>query len=57
MNEITRFFDPAGQGDAPTAEKLFPLVYDELRKPAARNMANEAAYHSRMLIIVFNWRL
>jgi uncharacterized delta-60 repeat protein len=46
MNEITRFFDPAGQGEDPTAEKLLPLVYDELRKLAARKMANEAAYHT-----------
>jgi RNA polymerase sigma factor (TIGR02999 family) len=43
MNEITRLFDPAGQGDAPTAENLLPLVYDELRKLAACKMANEAA--------------
>ncbi len=31
------------QGDASAADKLLPLVYEELRKLAAHRMANEAA--------------
>src|SRR2546426_11940649 len=34
------------QGDPKAADKLLPLVYEELRKLAARRMAGEAAGHT-----------
>jgi hypothetical protein len=43
MSEVTRILTPIEQGDANTADKLLPLVYEELRKLAAHRMANEAA--------------
>lgn len=42
MNEFTRILDAIQHGDANAAEELLPLVYDELRKLAARKMAHEA---------------
>jgi len=41
MNEVTRILDAIGQGQSGAAEKLLPLVYDELRQLAARKMAHE----------------
>ena len=41
MNEVTRILDAIGQGDAGAAAQLLPLVYDELRRLAARRMAQE----------------
>ena len=38
---VTEILDAAGAGDAQAAEKLLPLVYDELRRLAAAKMANE----------------
>jgi RNA polymerase sigma factor (TIGR02999 family) len=41
MNEVTRILSSAEQGDPHTAERLLPLVYDELRKLAAYKLAQE----------------
>jgi RNA polymerase sigma factor (TIGR02999 family) len=41
MNEVTRVLSALAQGDAQAAERLLPLVYDELRKVAAARMAQE----------------
>ncbi|WP_145279698.1 ECF-type sigma factor [Tautonia plasticadhaerens] len=41
MNDITRILSAIEQGDARAAERLLPLVYDELRKLAARKLARE----------------
>jgi RNA polymerase sigma factor (TIGR02999 family) len=38
----TQIVDAVDAGDAQAAEKLLPLVYEELRKLAAQKMANEA---------------
>jgi RNA polymerase sigma factor (TIGR02999 family) len=46
MNEVTRILSQIEPGDPHAAAKLFPLVYDELRKLAARHMANEAHGHT-----------
>ncbi len=43
MSEITRIFDRVSQGEAAAAEKLWRLVYDELRKIAALKMSQESA--------------
>jgi RNA polymerase sigma factor (TIGR02999 family) len=41
MTEITRVLSAIEQGDPQAAEKLLPLVYDELRKLAAQKLAHE----------------
>ncbi len=41
MNEVTRILDAIGQGDPRAAAQLLPLVYDELRRLAAAQMAHE----------------
>jgi RNA polymerase sigma factor (TIGR02999 family) len=46
MNEVTRILDRVQRGDSNAAEKLLPLVYEELRKLAAHNMARERAGHT-----------
>ena len=43
MSDVTRILEAAQQGDPTAADKLLPLVYEELRKLAAHRMANEAA--------------
>ncbi|MGA2657948.1 MAG: ECF-type sigma factor [Verrucomicrobiota bacterium] len=39
---VTRIRDAVGAGEAQAAEKLLPLVYEELRRLAAAKMAGEA---------------
>jgi RNA polymerase sigma factor (TIGR02999 family) len=41
MNEVTRILSAIEGGDHSAAEQLLPLVYDELRHLAARNLARE----------------
>jgi len=41
MTEVTRILTAVEQGDPHAAEKLLPLVYDELRRLAAKKMAHE----------------
>src|SRR6266851_2089594 len=41
MSEVTRILSAIQQGDPHAAEQLLPLVYDELRKVAARKLAQE----------------
>ena len=43
VSEVTQILSAIEQGDANAADKLLPLVYEELRKLAAHRMANEAA--------------
>jgi RNA polymerase sigma factor (TIGR02999 family) len=42
MSDVTRILSAIQSGDSRAAEKLLPLVYDELRKLAAQRMAQEA---------------
>src|SRR5262245_24906755 len=42
MSEVTHILNAAGQGDAPAANELLSLVYEELRRLAAAKMASEA---------------
>lgn len=42
MNEVTQILDDLARGDTRAADKLLPLVYDELRKLAAARMFKEA---------------
>src|SRR5712691_5301040 len=41
MTDVTRILSQIEQGDPQAAEKLLPLVYDELRKLAAVKLAQE----------------
>lgn len=41
MTDVTRILNAIEQGDDRAAEKLLPLVYEELRKLAAAKLANE----------------
>jgi RNA polymerase sigma factor (TIGR02999 family) len=41
MNDVTRILSAIEQGDPQAAERLLPLVYDELRQLAARKLAHE----------------
>lgn len=42
MSEVTQILGRIGAGDPCAAEQLLPLVYDELRRLAARKMAQES---------------
>ncbi len=41
VGEVTRILGSIAQGDSKAAEELLPVVYEELRRLAARKMANE----------------
>jgi RNA polymerase sigma factor (TIGR02999 family) len=41
MSDVTQILGAIEQGDARAAERLLPLVYDELRKLAAQRLAQE----------------
>src|SRR4026209_1691843 len=41
MTDVTQILSVIEQGDAQAAERLLPLVYDELRKLAAAKLADE----------------
>jgi RNA polymerase sigma factor (TIGR02999 family) len=42
MSDVTRILNAIEQGDAKEADKLLPLVYDELRRLAAHKMSRES---------------
>ena len=42
MSDVTRILEQIDAGDPSAAERLLPLVYDELRKLAAARLAHEA---------------
>ena len=46
LSEVTRILSAVEQGDQHAAERLLPLVYDELRKLAALKMAQEKPGHT-----------
>ncbi|QDT14277.1 ECF-type sigma factor [Alienimonas californiensis] len=46
MSDVTRLLDRFGAGDAAAADELLPLVYDELRRIARKQMSDEAAGHT-----------
>ena len=48
MSDVSRLVEAAHAGDRPAAGDLLPLVYDELRKLAAAQMAREPRWtHAR----------
>ena len=46
MTDVTRILSAIEQGDPSAAERLLPLVYDELRKLAQDRMAAESPGHT-----------
>lgn len=46
MSEVSRLLDAAASGDRQAAADLLPLVYDEMRLLAARQLAHEAPGHT-----------
>jgi RNA polymerase sigma factor (TIGR02999 family) len=46
MSEVTRILSAIDAGDANAADRLLPLVYDELRRLAAARMAAERPDHT-----------
>jgi RNA polymerase sigma factor (TIGR02999 family) len=44
--QVTQILDAVGAGDSQAAEKLLPLVYEELRRLAAARMARESPGHT-----------
>src|SRR3954469_19518598 len=42
MNDVTRILDALQAGDGAAADRLMPLVYAELRRLAARELAHES---------------
>src|SRR5262249_36277712 len=42
MNEVPRILEAIDRGDGRAADRLLPLVYDELRRLAAQRLAREA---------------
>jgi len=46
VNEVTQILQAAQRGDVKAAERLIPIVYEELRKLAAQKMAREAHGHT-----------
>jgi RNA polymerase sigma factor (TIGR02999 family) len=46
MSDVTRILSGMESGDPDAAEKLLPLVYDELRTLAAQKMATEQPDHT-----------
>ena len=51
MNEVTRILSAIEQGDPLAAEKLLPLIYDELRRLAAQRMAQVAPGANELLVL------
>jgi len=46
MSDVTRILSQIEQGDSQAAEKLLPLVYNELRRMAGRQLASERVDHT-----------
>ena len=46
MDEVTHILSALEKGDAHVADRLLPLVYEELRKLAAQKLAQEAPGHT-----------
>jgi RNA polymerase sigma factor (TIGR02999 family) len=46
MSDVTHILERTVQGDPKAADELLALVYEDLRRLAARRMSNEAAGHT-----------
>jgi RNA polymerase sigma factor (TIGR02999 family) len=54
MSDVTILLDKIAQGDDRAADKLLPLVYDELRRKAAHYMAGERRNHTLQATALVN---
>ena len=45
-HDVTQLLDSLEEGDPKATDRLFPLVYDQLRRLAVQKMAQEAAEHT-----------
>ena len=45
-DDVTRLLHELHSGDANALDRLYPLVYDELRRAAVRALARERAAHT-----------
>ena len=43
MTEVTQILEAIGRGDAQASEQLLPMIYQELRRLAAKMLAREPA--------------
>ncbi len=50
MNEVTRLLTSIERGEPQAAEELLPLVYGELRRLAAKRLADEKPGQTRMAV-------
>jgi hypothetical protein len=59
VSDVTRILEAAQQGDPTAAEKLLPLVYEELRKLVTAKMTNKSACHPSLRSLTYgqSWRL
>ena len=57
MNDVTRILSAIERGDSGAADRLLPLVYDELRKLAARRLVKEKPVTSQKLRAETAWQL
>lgn len=46
MSDVTKILDQVAAGDDQASERLLPLVYDDLRRLAARRLSQERAGHT-----------
>ncbi|NLY01101.1 MAG: sigma-70 family RNA polymerase sigma factor [Rhodopirellula sp.] len=46
MSDVTRILTAIEEGDSQAAERLLPLVYDELRRLASQRLAHESPGHT-----------
>jgi len=46
MSEVTLLLESLGKGDGHAAERLFPIVYEELRRLAGAQMAHQPKDHT-----------
>lgn len=46
MSEVTQLLDSIGNGDRQAADKLLPIVYEELRRLAAVQMSGQRSDHT-----------
>jgi len=54
MNEAARILKAIERGEPQAAEELLPLVYDELRRLAARKLAHESPGHTLQATALVN---
>jgi RNA polymerase sigma factor (TIGR02999 family) len=53
VTETTRILSAIERGDAGAADQLWPLVYEESGKPAARELAGDASGHTLQATALF----